>query len=259
MGEYLPPPYGLIQLAAYIEREAPSVDIEIIDCNAEGIERKGLEKRLDALNPDIVGISSVATCNAYVTLRAAQAAKKACPETITVTGGQHFTALAQESLEKYPVLDVVIRDEGEKTLVELIKNNGKANEGIQGLSYRNGENIINTSSRPLIQDIHDLPYPGYHFVEDHLQNYHFTAMGGRDTPYALIEGGRGCPHKCTFCTQWSHWGGTCRTKTPERIADEIAYCYNEYGSRFIWLTDDNFGVETKIIYLGYIKRVLNGL
>jgi anaerobic magnesium-protoporphyrin IX monomethyl ester cyclase len=39
------------------------------------------------------------------------------------------------------------------------------------------------------------------------------------------------------------WGGYCRTKTAERIADEIAYCYNEYGSRFIWLTDDNFGVQ----------------
>jgi anaerobic magnesium-protoporphyrin IX monomethyl ester cyclase len=68
-------------------------------------------------------------------------------------------------------------------------------------------------------------------------------MGGRDAPYALIEGARGCSHKCTFCTQWSHWKGAWRTKTTERIADEFELCYNEFGSRFIWLTDDNFGSE----------------
>jgi anaerobic magnesium-protoporphyrin IX monomethyl ester cyclase len=243
MGEYLPPPFGLIQLATYVEREVPDVEIEIVDCNAEEIDWNGLEKRLETLSPDMVGVSSVATCNAYVTIRAAQTAKKVNPDIITVSGGQHFTALAQESLSVYPELDLIIRDEGEKTLTELIRNSGKANESIQGLSFRNGKTIVNTPNRPLIKDLNDLPYPGYHFVENHLNNYYFTAMGGRDAPYALIEGGRGCPHKCTFCTQWSHWGGYCRTKTPERIADEIAYCYNEYGSRFIWLTDDNFGVD----------------
>jgi len=69
MGEYLPPPYGLIQLAAYVEREVSDVDIEIIDCNAKGIERKGLEKRLDAL-PDIVGISSTRATRGTIHARA---------------------------------------------------------------------------------------------------------------------------------------------------------------------------------------------
>ena len=31
-------------------------------------------------------------------------------------------------------------------------------------------------------------------------------------------------------------------KSPKRIADEIEYCYREFGSRFLWLTDDNFGL-----------------
>jgi anaerobic magnesium-protoporphyrin IX monomethyl ester cyclase len=30
-------------------------------------------------------------------------------------------------------------------------------------------------------------------------------------------------------------------KSPERIADEMEFCYQNFGSRFIWLTDDNFG------------------
>jgi len=35
--------------------------------------------------------------------------------------------------------------------------------------------------------------------------------------------------------------GTWRKKSPKRVADEMEYCYYTYGSRFIWLTDDNFG------------------
>ena len=32
MGEYLPPPYGIIQLAAYLEREVKNVEIKVLDC-----------------------------------------------------------------------------------------------------------------------------------------------------------------------------------------------------------------------------------
>jgi anaerobic magnesium-protoporphyrin IX monomethyl ester cyclase len=102
MGEYLPPPFGLIQLATYVERKIQNVEIEIVDCNAEEIDWNGLEKRLETLNPDIVGVSSVATCNAYVTIRAAQTAKKVNPDVLTVTGGQLFTALTQKKPRSVP-------------------------------------------------------------------------------------------------------------------------------------------------------------
>ncbi len=245
MGEYLPPPFGLIQLASYLEDKIPETEIEIIDCNAEKLDWTGLEKKLESLEPDIVGASSVATCNAYVTARTVQTAKKVNPDVLTVTGGQHFTALAKESLDAIPELDVIVRCEGEETLTELVRAKGDESEfpDVQGISYRHGNRIFENSSRPLISDLHDLPYPGYHLVEEHLSDYHFAAMGGRDAPYALIEGARGCSHRCTFCTQWSHWKGAWRTKTTERIADEFELCYNEFGSRFIWLTDDNFGAE----------------
>ena len=57
--------------------------------------------------------------------------------------------------------------------------------------------------------------------------------------YALVEASRGCSHQCNFCTQWEHWGQKWRTKSPERIADEMEYLYKEHESTFLWLTDDN--------------------
>jgi anaerobic magnesium-protoporphyrin IX monomethyl ester cyclase len=247
MGEYMPPPYGIIQLGAYLEREVKDVDIEVLDCNAQHVDWKDMEKRIASSNPDIVASSSLATCNTYVVARTLETAKKVNPNILTVTGGQHFTATAQESLEEYTEIDVIIRGEGERTLKELVinANEKSAFPKIDGMSFRHKEKIIHNPPRPLIENLDNLPYPGYHLVKDLVHRYHFAMMAGRDAPYALIEGSRGCPHECTFCTQWRHWHGKWRVKSPKRIADEMRFCHKDYGSKFIWLTDDNFGADTR--------------
>jgi len=248
MGEYLPPPYGIIQLAAYLEKEVKDVEIEVLDCNAQQVNWSGLERQIESFNPDVVASSALATCNAYVVARTLETAKRINPNILTVTGGQHFTTTAQESLETYPEIDVIVRGEGENTLVELVRNADKKSSfsKIKGLSFRHEGKIFHNQAGPLIENLNDLPYPGYHFVKDNVHKYHFAAMAGSNAPYALIEGSRGCTHACTFCTQWRHWLGRWRVKSPERIADEMEFCYQNYGSRFIWLTDDNLGSGERV-------------
>jgi anaerobic magnesium-protoporphyrin IX monomethyl ester cyclase len=244
MGEYLPPPYGIIQLAAYLEREIENIEIKVLDCNAQQLDWKDMEQQIAYFHPDIVACSALATCNTYVVLRTLATAKKVDPTVLTVAGGQHFTATAQDSLETFTEIDVIVRGQGEITFADLV-NKVKAGSlffKIPGISFRHNGEITHNPSRPFITDLNDLPYPGYHFVKDCVHKYHFRAMSGRKMPYILIEGSRGCPHRCTFCSQWCFWQGAWRTKSPQRIADEIDYCFHNYGSRFVWLTDDNFGV-----------------
>ena len=244
MGEYLPPPLGILELAAYLEVRNKNVDIEVLDCQVERVDWKGLEKRIESFRPDIVAPSALATCNTYTVLRTLETTKKVDPDITTVVGGQHFTATAQESLGTYPEIDVVVRGEGEQTFAELVQAlaQKKSLSRVKGISFKHHGKILHTPQRQLISNIDELPLPSYHFVADHMKKYHFTMMAGAKTGYALIEASRGCPHRCTFCSQWRHWGGTWRTKSPKRIADEMEHCYREYGSRFLWLTDDNFGL-----------------
>jgi anaerobic magnesium-protoporphyrin IX monomethyl ester cyclase len=244
MGEYLPPPLGILELAAYLESQDKNVEIEVLDCQAGKLGWKELERHIESSNPDIVAPSALATCNAYTVVRAVETAKKVNPNIKTVVGGQHFTATAQESLETYPEIDIIVCGEGEQTFTELVqelKKNKPSLSKIKGLSFRQNGKIIHNPPRPLIENLDALPLPGYHFVREHMSKYHFTMMAGTKN-YALIEGSRGCPHKCTFCSQWKHWQGTWRRKSAKRIADEFEYCYNEFGSKFLWLTDDNFGL-----------------
>ncbi|MFX1535868.1 MAG: B12-binding domain-containing radical SAM protein [Promethearchaeota archaeon] len=247
MGEYLPPPFGILQLAAYLEIQDQSLDIKVLDCQAERIDWAGLENKITSFQPDVVAPSSLTTNNAFSVLRTIETAKKVNVDITTIVGGQHFTATAQESLETYPEIDIIVRGEGEKTLAEVIQalNRTSSMSSVKGISFRQNNRIVHTSQRPLIENLDDLPFPGYHFVKEHMKRYHFTMMAGAKTPYAIIEGSRGCPHRCTYCSQWGFWGGRHRQKSSKRIADEIEYCYNNFGSRFIWLTDDNFGLGSK--------------
>jgi anaerobic magnesium-protoporphyrin IX monomethyl ester cyclase len=251
MGEYLPPPYGILQLAAYLESKIKDVDIEVVDCQAMTLDWRGLEKRIESFNPDIVASSGFATCNAYVTARTLETAKKIRPDVLTVTGGQHFTVTANESLEAYPEIDVIVRGEGEQTLVELVKAVDKAHgkpalQKMKGVSFRHGGTIRHNPYRPLLENLDALPFPGYQFVKDCAHRYHFTMMAGRKARYGMVEASRGCPHRCTFCSQWKHWQGVWRHKSVERVAEEIGFLYANYGSRLIWLTDDNFGLDKRM-------------
>ena len=247
MGEYLPPPYGIIQLAAFLENEVKNVGIEILDCNAEQVDWREMEKRIVSSNPDIVASSSLATCNTYVVARTLETAKKVNPNILTITGGQHFTASAEESLKEYPELDVIVRGEGEQTLTEIMTKleENKPLQKIRGISFRHNGQIIHNPCRPLIENLEQLPYPGYHLVKNTMDKYHFAVMAEGGSRFALIEGSRGCSHECSFCTQWRHWQGKWRLKTPKRIADEMEFCHTNFGSKFVWLTDDNFGGGTR--------------
>ncbi len=244
MGEYLPPPLGIIELATYLESRDKDAEIEVLDCQAKRLDWKELENHIESSNPDIVAPSALATCNAYTVLRTVATAKKVNPNVKTVVGGQHFTATAQESLKAWPEIDFIVRGEGEQTFVELVqelKRKHPSFSRVKGVSFRQRGKIVHNPPRPLIENLDDLPLPGYHFVKGHMGKYRFTMMAGAKN-YALIEGSRGCPHKCSFCSQWKHWRGTWRIKSAKRIADEFEYCYNEFGSQFLWLTDDNFGL-----------------
>jgi anaerobic magnesium-protoporphyrin IX monomethyl ester cyclase len=246
MGEYLPPPSALLILAAYVERELPEVDIDIVDCQADRLDWKSLERYIESANPSMV-LTSGFTTNAYTCARTCEIAKTVNADIVTIVGGIHFSFTPDESLQSFPEIDYIVRGEGELTIVDLIKtleNKGKISE-VKGISYRKNTKIVHNPGRPLIENLDILPYPAYHLVEEKLKRYHFTMMAGRNTRYMILEGARGCEHQCSFCTQWNHWGNRWRTKSAKRIADEIEFLHETHGGVFLWFADDHMKLGSR--------------
>ncbi len=244
MGEYLPPPYNYLLLAAVIEQQLPDMSVKVIDSQAENLDWFDLEEVIKREKPDAVGSGSHATCNVYKTVRILDLVKRINPETVTIAGGAHFTMMDEESLTEYPNIDLIVRYEGEKALVEVltyIQNHGFPKEGlknIKGVSFVNNQKFYRTEDHPPLtgEELDALPYPAYHLVP--LEKYHFAMMS--NNPYVILEGARGCTHNCSFCSQQVFYRRHFATKSVQRIADEMEWMYDKLGRRFFWFADDNF-------------------
>ena len=108
-------PTGLEYIAAYIEDVVDEVNIIDLEMEPKPIQ-KTVEKYLDELKPDLVGISMSATEHSEG-LEIAKLAKKR--GIVTVLGGYHPTAIPDELLSHSHV-DIVVRGEGEQTMHELV-------------------------------------------------------------------------------------------------------------------------------------------
>jgi len=58
---------------------------------------------------------------------------------------------------------------------------------------------------------------------------------------------RGCPYKCSYCSK-PVFGYKFRAQSPERVAEEVAYCKEKFGVREIAFYDDVFTLNKKRAY-----------
>ena len=230
-------PMGLAYLAAVLEEAGH--EVTVIDCPAEMIDLKQLKTKLAAIEPNLIGITSM-TPTIQSAFLSAQTAKKACPEAMVVIGGPHATFMDEQVLAEEKAVDVVVRGEGEETLLELAQNvsNPQALKKIEGITFRNNGEIVRTPTRPYIHNLDELPRPAYKYFS--LENYRL--FGRKMLP---IMTSRGCPSQCSFCTTARMFGKAFRARSPKSIVDELEWLRDEHGADAFSFYDDTFTLNTK--------------
>ncbi len=228
------PPLGLLYVAAYAEHRGRSV--HVMDANAEQLGLEDMERFVRRHRPAWVGLTAV-TAQIMPAHRVVGMIKRASPESKVVIGGVHATALPDEVLQDLHV-DYVIRGEGEESLVELVE--GRPLESIGGLSYRSdeaGSPILHNPQSEPIADLDSMPPPAYHLIRFELYK---PAVGAyRRLPALSITVTRGCPGKCTFCNSAET---PLRTRSAERIVEEMEGLQERYGIREVSFYDDTFTI-----------------
>jgi radical SAM superfamily enzyme YgiQ (UPF0313 family) len=189
-----------------------------------------IEQDIAELKPDVVGISSLFTPYFREGLEIAARVKKHLDIPVVV-GGSHASAVP-ESMLTSPSVDYVIRGEGEKPLVELLRYlRGENNiRGVPNLSYkRNGRHCSNPTGENFAID--ELPYP-------ELSDTSRTAYQLAGKPMTFMITSRSCPHKCSFCSVHTTFGNNYRRRSLENVLEEIELRYQQ-GYRVIDFEDDN--------------------
>lgn len=179
--------------------------------------------------PDLVGISSLFSPYFREVLKCADFIKEqtGCP---IVVGGSHCSALPELMLN-HPSVDWVVRGEGERPLVELIKawSSGEGFERVRGLGYKkDGRLSLNPLGFPC--PIEELPIPDLSDLA--LKTYTYEKR-----PLCFIITSRGCPYQCSFCSVHRTFPGYHR-RSAQDVFDEIRRRYQE-GYRVFDFEDDN--------------------
>ena len=234
-GNCVSPPLGLSQLAAVLEREG--IEVDIIDCNASEMNWLGLEKAIEEAQPTLIRATAL-TPFFFPALQVMAIAKRVNPEIVTILGGPHVTFTTEETLYQHPEVDIIVRGEGEQTLLDLVHCFQEHSElsQVRGIAFRDGGQVIQTPPQSPI-DVDTLPLPAYHLLP--MEKYYFDIFG----KFATILSSRGCPHRCTFCSEWRFWGAKWRPRQPKKVVDEIELLHKRYGRECIWFGDDCFNVN----------------
>jgi len=245
------PPLGIMYLAGYLEQNS-ACDVFLIDAQVEGMDYFGLEKRMEEISPDVVGIYASTLTLADVILTS-RLAKKINPHIHVSIGGPHISIYPQEALS-FDSVDSVIIGEGEEVfahLLNLIKSNN-LRPSLNGLLIKNDGQILGSKNPAFIEDLDSLPFPARH----HLPFKKYSSVISLNNPITNLISSRGCPFNCLYCFDGQK---AYRARTPKSVIDEIESCV-KLGINEFFFFDDTFGVNRdRVLGIcdGIIERGLN--
>jgi anaerobic magnesium-protoporphyrin IX monomethyl ester cyclase len=226
-------PFSLFYLAASIQKHTP-FDVDIIDLEQKKYRDISYEELFKNNKSDIFGLTGT-TYTRFEVFKIARALKACSPGSPVIAGGVHFMYCAKDTLENIPEIDIVVRGEGEETIVELSQalDRGKDIDTIKGISYRKNNRVIENPDRKFLENLDNIPaYSDYTWEE--YPEYIFAYPG--NTRAISILSSRGCPYNCIFC---SKAGMKYRLRTAKNVVDEIEFLKEKHkvtGINFLDLT-----------------------
>lgn len=238
------PPTGLAYIAAAI-RDAGH-DVHVVDAPGEDVLRyeidhvpHGIVHRVGLSVPDIVnrirpdvdviGVNLMFFQEWPVVRELTTALKLRFPTVPIIAGGETATAFASWIFEQSDAIDVIVKGEGERTVVDLLQSIGSGETpNTQGAVMRgdNGE-MIDGGLPVRIRDLAEVSRPAWDLfpLANYWEHPYFGIDRGRSMPVLAT---RGCPYQCTFCSAPQMWTTRYTVRDPKDLVDEIV----DYIDRF---------------------------
>lgn len=225
------PPLGVSYIAASLQKAGHNV--HLIDCTF--LDKKEALRQALVVKAEVVGIYCMVTmmdeCFWFAEQLRAQSR-------LLVTGGPLPTCDPEPFLEHF---DVVVRGEGEQTMLELLRAHEDASglDAVAGIVYRKDSKLTFTPERVFTKELDKIPFPS----RELLPNESYIRYGKKKYGYSIttVMSTRGCPFRCEFCSNVV-FGGSYRERSPENVIDEIEAAL-AFGYDRISFADDVFTMK----------------
>jgi radical SAM superfamily enzyme YgiQ (UPF0313 family) len=244
------PPLMTIIAAAYLRDNG--YEVALFDVGLRNSE-KGLEEILEQFQPDFFVVFDDGfnwlTKMCLTTMREAafRMQKMAKAKEITViTCSSDSTDQYEKYLENGA--DVVIKGEGEMTLLHLINTMTEENTiaNIEGIAYKTGDEIAIAPKRPVMVNLDQLPPPAWDLIN--IGQYRAIWESHNKAFCLNIATTRGCPYKCNWCAK-PIYGQRYNTRSPVLVVNEIENHVQQHQVDHFWMCDDIFGLKP-----GWVKE-----
>lgn len=239
---------GLYYIAEYANVNNISIKIKKYSSNEPIIAN--MFSLLEKHKCSIIGFY-VDSENLWTIRRVIMTLKKMLPDIFVIIGGPQVTGDAQLALKRIPNVNCAVIGEGERPVVEIIKQIKEScldYSKIKGIGYLNEINeYCFTGSQIPIKNLDEYPYPKR-------KNYTLD----EDVIFDQISTGRGCIGQCAFCFEGNKKENLLRLRSVENVIEEIDYVVsNLNGQKYITFLDDTFIINperTKIICNHLIEK-----
>jgi anaerobic magnesium-protoporphyrin IX monomethyl ester cyclase len=234
-GAPLGAPLSLLSLAGAL-REA-GFKVVLIDA---AIEPRYLERIAQECGSAVCfGISVLTGPMIRGAIEAAKLVKAKAPGVCVVFGGWHPT-LCPESTLRESYVDVVVRGQGEVTIVELAT--ALANEQpldlIAGIAWKKNGRMVQNFERH-VQPVDTFAPPAFDMTDF---DAYERVSGKRELAYATSVG---CPYACNYCTDMVVYKRRFNAYTAEHVVTELTSLVLRYHIKNVALLDSNFPVDLK--------------
>ena len=189
--------------------------------------------RLEALDPDLIGISVTFPSQAIPSLTLAKLIKEWKPEVHVTIGGGLLAYVAQKLArrdEVWDLIDSMVLLEGERPLLQLceVVEGRRALSDVTNILYRDETGSVRTAQQEAPLDIKELPTPDFDGLP--LTRYFSPEL------VLPVAATRGCYWgKCVFCTLYTVIGPGYRGRTIEQTVDDLRTLQERYGANSFYL------------------------
>ncbi len=170
-----------------------------------------------------------------------------------IAGGYH-AVLAPEEVLTYPGIDAVCTGEGERPILEFLRHlplNAGSPPVIDGIIFKNDSRRAVPETRWLVERLADYPFMDYDIFagEDGLKQKHLGALSPGGIFSLPVITGRGCPYRCTYCSNSAligHYGGVkrfVRRYLPDVAVRNIRNLAEKYRPEFFEFMDETFAMS----------------
>ena len=236
------PPLGILYLASVLQQEG--IEVSVLDQAAMGYSADETVGWLEKKDPDVVGFSALVSSGRMAGLLSCKI-KQTNPRVVTLVGNHHATFNSDRILRNYPSIDIVVRGEGEQTIVDLAKslNAGNNLSRVNGIAFRKEGKPVLTPERALLRNLDLLPFPNRKLLTS---EYHSVIAGVNIAPkkFTSVLSSRGCSYSCRFCNCTALTRNYWRPRSALNTLAELRQLESD-GYKQLIFVDDNFTSNPK--------------